>query len=249
MAIKCFFADNADFGHNWTCIPFKERLQKSTNGEKKNHPCPFHDFGECKEWMEEKKFEFLWDIWCKKYDQGGINSADFYNWTRDLKDIDPSAIWKFMDNEYNYLKFIGYEDPRWTDREKLEHKFELFSFSAFDRENPKEDCCINDNCSTWCNKYIICPIRRHQKELLKIGIPSELKKCSSYTRFRWHINKVKGEIKQNYRKKHTNDHMARTIWYILREIAAEDFSSPEVIQRRGYIPMEKQNVLQIKVEI
>jgi hypothetical protein len=249
MAIKCFFADDSDFGCNYTCIPYDKRLEKSTNGDKKDHPCPFHDFGECQEWMEGKKFEFLWDIWCKRYDQGGINSSDFYEWTRDLEKLKPDIVWKFIKHEYDKLRFIGYEDPRWVDREKMEHRFELFSFSPLGQEDPRMDCCINDSCSTWCKNYITCPVRRYRKELLKIGIPHEIKMCQSYNRFKWHINKIKKEVAEGHDKKHTDEHMSRVIWFALREIAAEDFASTETISRRQFIPMKNQNLLPMMVEI
>jgi len=249
MAIKCFFADDSTFGWNYKCIPYDKRLETSSNGEKKDHPCPFHDFGECTEWMEGKKFEFLWEIWCKRYDPGGLNSSGFYEWSRALEEISPELVWKFMKSQYHNLKFFGYEDPRWPDDEKMEHRFELFSFSPLNNEDPRMDCCINDSCSTWCKNYIVCPVRHYQKELLKMGVPDDIKKCRSYNRFKWHLNKIKREIKEGHEKKSTDEHMCRTIWFALREIAANDFASVETITRRQYIPMKNQNLLPITVEL
>lgn len=251
--IRCKYHDDDTYGQNYTCIPFEKRLEKKVDGN--DHPCPFKDFAECKEWMEGEKFELLWRVWLKKYDPGGLDSAGFYRWSRLLAKIDPEYIWEFMEKTYPYLRFIGYEDVSWTDREQLIFKLELLDFSALNKD-PPEDCCINENCNPYsCMKYIVCPMIHNRRELIAMGIPKDIKKTRSYNRWKWHLNKSKrirsGEeemwSKEN-RKEAADKHLAKVIWFAFRELAAKDLASTSTIRHRGYDMDDNQCQLEIKVD-
>ena len=252
--IRCKYHEDGTYGYNYTCIPFEKRLEKKVDGT--DHPCPFKDFGECTEWMEGEKFELLWKVWLKKYDPGGFDSASFYKWSRRLKKIGPERVWDFMKKTYPHLRFIGYETVSCTPKEKLLFKLELLDFGCV-RDYPasrNEDYCINDPCGSYCKNYIVCPMVHYRKELLAMGVPKDIKKTHSYTRWKWHLNKSKrirsGEesIWGNDRKEMANTILCKVIWFSLRELVAEDFATPSAIRGRGHMNLDGQEQLKIKID-
>lgn len=251
--IRCKYHEDGTYGHNYTCIPFEKRLEKKQNGT--DHPCPFKDFGECKEWMEGEKFELLWKIWLKKYDPGGFDSAGFYKWSRRLANISPEYVWQFMKNKYPYLQFIGYETVSWTPAEKIKFKLELLDFQALNRD-PPQDCCINEGCSSYCPKYIVCPMIHYRKEILAMGVPDDIKKTRSYTRWKWHLNKSNrirsGKEHKTWgsksRKEDADTILCKVIWFSLRELTVGDFATASAIKHRGFNNYPNQDKLNIKID-
>lgn len=242
--IQCKYKDDGTYGYNYTCIPFEKRLDTEKNGN--DHPCPFKDFGECKEWMEGEKFALLWKIWLKKYDPGGFNSNGFHEWSRRLAEINPEHIWRFMKKTYPNLQFVGYEDVSWNPDEKLKFKLELLDFSAIDKD-PPADCCINEGCSSYCMKYIVCPMIHYKKELLAMGVPKDIKKTRSYNRWKWHLNKSNrlrsGKEQQTWHEENADTILCKVIWYVLRELAV--LASPKAIENRGFNNYKNQDKLNI----
>ena len=254
MAIRCIHHKemNDDGYYNWNCIPYEKRLPKGEKNKKypeyKDHPCPFMDFAECNAWMEGEKYRLFEEIWTKKYDSAFFYGAKFIDWCRRIEKIPNDDLWKFMRTWFpdgSNLKFIGYPDQGWTDKEKLVHKLELTSFTPLPRQDPPNDVCLNESCSC-CSQYIVCPMVHNRRELLAYGVPEGLKKTRSYTRWRWHLNKAKSIEKED--KEQGQMWRAKTIWFILRQIEAEDFASGNAIVNRGFVDMRGQGTLPIIVD-
>jgi hypothetical protein len=261
MAIRCVHKDEAarnDY-YNYDCILYTKRLKGEKNSkypQYKDHPCPFMDFAECKAWMEGEKYALFEKIWTKKYDPAFFYAARFIDFCRRIENIPHSDLWKFMRRSYpdgHNLKFIGYPNNTMTAMEKIIHKFELDTFSPKPYKDPPDDCCLNEYCGPSCDQYVVCPMVHHRKELLAYGIPKQIAQTRQYTKWRWHLAKAKsienGKREGEYPSKEAGVMWrAKTIWFILRQINAQDFATESSIRRRGYVDMKGQGTLPVIVD-